>query len=334
MPRISQILIVLVPLVAALPIVVAFISKQYPLLFPGYLRGSHEADIDLSIPSLFAMADIHGDYPRALAALVHAGVVDEEGNWKAGNATFVQTGDVVDRGPDTQKLYKWTRQLTAQAAEQGGKVVKLWGNHEFMNAMHDWRYVDPGDLDSFPAPHEKTRLEAFSINGSIGSDWMKDYGVTYLDPVMKAHFMHAGLDYDHSRDFNESLGVQFMKKLLDGHRESRYWSMGERRFWGSSGPMWYRGYATLPEPDACAEAFQVMKELDAEFLVMGHTPSFEHAIIRCGGHVLLIDTGLSTAYGGRPVVLEMRKKKVGDVEVRLHYDDTGDRHIIEVLPLS
>ena len=37
------------------------------------------------------MADIHGDYPRALAALVHAGVVDEQGDWKAGNATFVYT---------------------------------------------------------------------------------------------------------------------------------------------------------------------------------------------------------------------------------------------------
>lgn len=48
-----------------------------------------EDHIDLSTPSLFAMADIHGDYPRAQAALVHAGVVDESGNWKAGNATFV-----------------------------------------------------------------------------------------------------------------------------------------------------------------------------------------------------------------------------------------------------
>src|SRR3954454_14345753 len=91
-------------------------------------------------------------------------------------------------------------------------------NHEFMNAMHDWRYVDPGDLESFPVPHEKTRLEAFSLNGSIGADWMTDYGVTYLDPIMKAHFMHAGLDYEHSVTFNETLGIGFMEKLLDGYR--------------------------------------------------------------------------------------------------------------------
>jgi len=201
-----------------------------------------------------------------------------------------------------------------------------------MNAMHDWRYVDPHDLASFPIPHEKTRLEAFSLNGSIGSDWMIDYGITYLDPVMKAHFMHAGLDHEHSVNYNESLGVGFMENLLRGHRESKDWSPKEHGFWTNSGPMWYRGYALLPEEEACEEASKAMKELNADFLIMGHTPSFEHAVVRCGGRVLLIDTGLSTAYGGRPVVLQMRKKKTGDIEVRFHYDDTRDIHMIEVLP--
>jgi hypothetical protein len=203
-----------------------------------------------------------------------------------------------------------------------------------MNAMHDWRYVHPGDLGSFPDPSEKTRLEAFSLNGSIGSDWMTDYGVTYLDPTMKAHFMHAGLNYDHAVDHNESLGIGFMEKLLGGNRYHRDWTAKEHAFWSSEGPMWYRGYALLPEEEACREAAKVMRELDSDFLVMGHTPSFEHAVVRCGGRVLLIDTGLSTAYGGRPVVLEMRKKKAGDTEVRFHYDDTKERHIIEVLPVT
>lgn len=260
----------------------------------------------------------------------------------------------MDRGPDTQKLYRWTRKLTEQAKEQGGKVVKLWGyarsdspppikyklltiqcrNHEFMNAMYDWRYVDQGDLESFPVPHEQKRMEAFSLQGSIGSDWMLDYGVTYLDPTMKAHFMHAGLDYQHAVGFNESLGIGFMEKLLAGQRHARQWSTEEHDFWSGDGPMWYRGYALLSEEEACKEASKVLGELDADFLVMGHTPTFEHAVVRCGGHVVLIDTGLSAAYGGRPVVLEMRKKKTGDIDLRLHYDDIQDREVVEVIPLA
>jgi hypothetical protein len=74
----------------AVPIAVALVYKQYPLSFT-LLGHGEDGHINTSIPSLFAMADIHGDYPRALAALIHAGVVDEKGDWKAGNATFVRT---------------------------------------------------------------------------------------------------------------------------------------------------------------------------------------------------------------------------------------------------
>jgi hypothetical protein len=79
---------VTVTIIALLPIVFAIIYKQYPFPLPGILVDEH---IDTTIPPLFAIADIHGDYPRALAALIHAGVVDEQGDWKAGNATFVRS---------------------------------------------------------------------------------------------------------------------------------------------------------------------------------------------------------------------------------------------------
>jgi hypothetical protein len=74
--------------IAVIPIAVALIYKQYPLSTK-FVGVQDEDHIDTAIPSLFSMADIHGDFPRALAALVHAGVVDEGGSWKAGNATFV-----------------------------------------------------------------------------------------------------------------------------------------------------------------------------------------------------------------------------------------------------
>jgi hypothetical protein len=82
--------------IAFVPISVAFTYEQYPLSsrLPGFPKDDH---VDISIPSLFAMADIHGDYPRALAALHHAGVVDEHGDWKAGNATFVCTRNLAMR---------------------------------------------------------------------------------------------------------------------------------------------------------------------------------------------------------------------------------------------
>lgn len=209
---------------------------------------SHRASSEFlpsGTPSLYAIADIHGDFPRAHAALMHAGVVNAIGDWAAGNATLVQTGDIVDRGPDTQKIYAWMRNLTVQAESYGGKVIHLYGNHEYMNAMHDWRYVDQGDLSSFPAPQEQNRLKAFSTHGSIGSDWLIDYAVTYRDPIYRAHFMHAGLNVEHVALPTEQIGRAFMKTLLAGKRRHDQWNHDEQWFWSGEGPMWYRGKAQL-----------------------------------------------------------------------------------------
>lgn len=50
---------------------------------------------------LLAVADLHGDLNQTLAALRLADAVDGNGRWAGGRATLVQTGDVLDRGPDS-----------------------------------------------------------------------------------------------------------------------------------------------------------------------------------------------------------------------------------------
>ena len=91
MPRVTHAVALVGLLLALLPLIVAFIYRQQVLRYQDVLIGPVvlEDYIDRSIPSLFSMADIHGDYPRAFASLVHAGVVDEHGDWTAGNSTFV-----------------------------------------------------------------------------------------------------------------------------------------------------------------------------------------------------------------------------------------------------
>lgn len=208
--------------------------------------GELEDSLPIGTPSLYAIADIHGDYERAHAALMHARVVDGDGNWIAGNATLVQTGDIVDRGPDTRRLYTWMRNLTIQAESHGGSVKHLYGNHEYMNAMHDWRYVVDGDLASFPEPQEQNRLKAFSTHGSIGSDWLIDYKITYRSSIYRAHFMHAGFNAEHVLLDTEEIGAEFMRDLLNGKRYQYQWTEEQQSFWEGDGPMWYRGMFSHP----------------------------------------------------------------------------------------
>lgn len=81
----------------------------------------------------------------------------------------------------------------------------------------------------------------------------------------------------------------------------------QRRWWSEKGPMWARDYA-LDEDDAaiCEVARRTCERLGVRHLVMGHTPHFEGIVSRCGGQVLLIDTGISRAYGGSLSALEIR----------------------------
>ena len=53
---------------------------------------------------IVAIGDLHGDFEAWRAIAAAAGIADAKGKWTGGNATLVQMGDVVDRGPDSLKI--------------------------------------------------------------------------------------------------------------------------------------------------------------------------------------------------------------------------------------
>src|SRR2546423_7840299 len=48
--------------------------------------------------SLIAIGDVHGDFDDFIVILQHAGLIDKQNHWAGGRSTFVQTGDLIDRG--------------------------------------------------------------------------------------------------------------------------------------------------------------------------------------------------------------------------------------------
>lgn len=82
---------------------------------------------------VLALGDVHGDLQQAEAALRLVGATNETGEWAAGSCTLVQTGDLVDRGPDSFAVLQRFDALAAEAAEAGGAVVTLLGNHELFS---------------------------------------------------------------------------------------------------------------------------------------------------------------------------------------------------------
>ncbi|KAI9492370.1 Metallo-dependent phosphatase-like protein [Zychaea mexicana] len=257
---------------------------------------------------IVAMGDLHGDLLRTLAIMRFSNIIDHEGHWAGGDTIFVQTGDIVDRGDDTIKLYELIQRLQAEAPAQGGRVVSLLGNHEIMNLSGDWRYVSTGDINSFGG--KENRVKAFSPEGWIGGDLIEK---NLTAKVGSSIFVHGGIHPSFAQDGIEGINLKTRQTLLDyiGSR-GRHDPYG---VFGGLGPTWYRGYAL--DDGICPVLEEALALLEADRMVMGHTVQRDGFIhTRCGGKAVLIDIGISHVYGGHYGALEI----VGDELTAIYKD--------------
>lgn len=113
-------------------------------------------------PKIVAIGDVHGAYPEFVSILQRTGLVDQSLNWAGGQTTFVQLGDILDRGAESRKALDLMMKLEGQAEPQHGKVIPLLGNHEVMDMMGDLRYVSPGEYQAFATDQsDKVRQQRF-----------------------------------------------------------------------------------------------------------------------------------------------------------------------------
>lgn len=110
---------------------------------------------------IVAVGDLHGDHEVWISIARAAGLIDAQGRWAGGKTVLVQTGDIVDRAPDSLKIIRDLMRLEREASRAGGRVVVLVGNHEAMMVTGDLRYVDPGEYTAFADKRSASRRSDF-----------------------------------------------------------------------------------------------------------------------------------------------------------------------------
>jgi hypothetical protein len=110
--------------------------------------------------SVVAIGDVHNAFDDFVAILRRTGLINEQNHWAGGKTTFVQVGDLLDRGPKPREVMNLMMALEKEAPQAGGRVVSLLGNHEVMNIMGDLRYVIPMNYASFADGNSETRRKA------------------------------------------------------------------------------------------------------------------------------------------------------------------------------
>jgi len=179
------------------------------------------------------IGDVHGDFDAFVGILGQARLIDPAQRWSGGNATLVQTGDFLDRGPKARAVMDLLMALQKDAPKQGGKIIVLMGNHEAMNVYGDLRYVSEADYASFaddransrngktetgrPAGFEQ-RCAAFSNDGRYGK-WIRS--LPAIAKVNDSIFLHGGISPELSmatvEKINEAIAAEI--KSFDSYRE-------------------------------------------------------------------------------------------------------------------
>lgn len=119
---------------------------------------------------IVAIGDIHGAYDNLVEILKRADLIDDTRRWTGRNATLVQLGDFMDRGPSVRRVMDLFIALEAQSRNAGGRVVNLLGNHEVMNLLGETRDVPPEVFASFAdAGSEARRETAYTAYAKLAS---------------------------------------------------------------------------------------------------------------------------------------------------------------------
>ena len=253
-----------------------------------------QQDTWTGVDRIVAVGDVHGDYDQFVKVLRAAQVIDEKLNWSAGKTHLVQIGDVLDRGPDSRKAMDLLMKLEGQAAEAGGAVHPLIGNHEAMVLLDDWRYVHPAEEEAFGGA--EAYRKAMGPDGKYGK-WIRTHNT--IIKINDLLFVHAGLASTCAGLTMAEINKTVRDELAKGD------TLGIAS--DSSGPLWTRDLALDDEAAVAKQLDVLLKKHGAKRMVIGHSVATEGIRTRAGGRLIRIDVGMSAIYGGPAACLVVDK---------------------------
>ena len=261
---------------------------------------------------MLVLSDIEGNAAFLDAALRELGVLDAGGRWTWGGGHLIIAGDAVDRGRDVFAVLWRLYSLNLQAAQQGGAVYLLLGNHE--------QYLLRGNMSRANREHIHTAermggyKQAFAADTVLGA-WLRQQPVVLQ--AGRILVTHAGISPEVSAN-----GLT-LAQLNDAQR--RYWqgstapSPALDAVLGPIGLTQYRGYVedmkgSYPRATP-AQVAQALDRFGADTVVVGHT-LVNQVTPLYGGRVHAIDVNSNDAASeallferGMPRIVPLRAQR-------------------------
>ena len=249
----------------------------------------------------YVIGDIHGYYEKLVANLVSAGLMDDDLYWTGGECALWFLGDFFDRGPRGIDVLNLVMHLQAEAADDGGRVSALIGNHEvqLLGAYHFRHQKSTGPGRTFLADWQR--------NGGIGNDlarlnvqhvaWLSN--LPAMARVGERLLMHADSQvYTHYGDSVEAVNAAIYDLLHSDDTEA--WDRILSQFSA------HKTFATHRE-EGIKRALHYLDTYGGRQIVHGHSPintvtykpasSITEPLVYADGLCINVDGGL---YSGGP----------------------------------
>jgi hypothetical protein len=216
---------------------------------------------------VLAISDIEGNYLTFRDFLIKNGVINEQLSWTFGKGHLVLVGDFVDRGYFVTQVLWFIYKLEQDAAEAGGRVHFIIGNHELKTM--EGNYMSAAIKYFFAAALlGKQQYELYTEESVIGR-WLASKNA--MEKINGNLFVHGGIHPDIAQSRRS---IDNINQIIRESYGQTYYPKPDSTFEQlvrstETGPCWYRGYfkddLTEEQIDDQLEAF------DVNTIVVGHT---------------------------------------------------------------
>jgi hypothetical protein len=228
------------------------------------------------VDSVYVLGDTHGNFEEVVQILQNSKLIDENHQWIGRSVHLVFLGDILDRGKDALRLTWFIYELEQSAAQHGGQIHLILGNHEIMVMSNDLRYVSAKE-QQVANMHQVSYQQLYHPTRSVLGRWLSTKPAALkIDGILFAHggiIMGASLKSFNDRVYEYTQAPLF-SHLMEQPFDSVSFSQVEREeqkdyLYDSFGPFWFRGYVQTDTLGSYLDA--ILLNNKAKLHVVGHT---------------------------------------------------------------
>lgn len=216
---------------------------------------------------VLAISDIEGGYKAFRDFLIANQVMDKQLNWAFGKGHLVLVGDFVDRGWSVTQVLWLIYKLEQEAADQGGRVHFILGNHELKNMQSNFMSAAPKYL-FVSGILEKPQSALYGPSSFLGK-WMASKNS--IERINGTLFVHGGLHPDltaHKLSLDQ-LNQAVRKNCYKPYYPKADNDLDQLILSTQKGICWYRGYFKGVLSQEQVE--NGLHQFEAQAVVVGHT---------------------------------------------------------------